>query len=332
LALSVTDCSGCHTQVLPDGTRIDGAPLRGTGNAILGQLISKAIHGIVGDSRAEWNWRSAAVPWLDNDPHERIRTMPPDDLRALFRNVPAGAFARFNGSPYFPTKTPDLIGIADRRYIDHTATHRHRGAGDLARYAALVSCCDIADFGPHRLLSDRQRRIAFRFPDDALYALAEYIRSLQYPRNPHRRDPRIARGMRVFEQQGCGGCHTPPLYTNNKLTLATGFVAPPDHPLASDIIRVSVGSDPGLALRTRKGTGLYQVPSLRGVWYRPLLSHDGSVTSLEEWFDPDRLRDGYVPPGAVSDTVRKRAVPGHEFGLTLAPDDKAALIAFLRSL
>jgi hypothetical protein len=136
----------------------------------------------------------------------------------------------------------------------------------------------------------------------------------------------------VFEKQGCGGCHAPPLYTNNKLTLATGFAAPADHPLAADIMPVSVGTDPGLALRTRKGTSLYKVPSLRGLWYRPLLNHDGSVTSLDEWFDPARLRDGYLPPGALAASGRERPVPGHEFGLTLGPEDKAALIAFLRSL
>ena len=30
--------------------------------------------------------------------------------------------------------------------------------------------------------------------------------------------------------------------------------------------RVSVGTDPGLALHTRKGTGYYNVPSLKGAW------------------------------------------------------------------
>jgi len=77
---------------------------------------------------------------------------------------------------------------------------------------------------------------------------------------------------------------------------------------------------------------LYKVPSLRGVWYRPLLSHDGSVASLEEWFNPARLRSDYVPSGFKGYKVTHRAVPGHEFGLRLSGDDKAALIAFLRTL
>jgi hypothetical protein len=62
------------------------------------------------------------------------------------------------------------------------------------------------------------------------------------------------------------------------------------------------------------------------------LSHDGSVASLEDWFDPARLRADYVPTGFKGYHVTRRAVPGHEFGLKLSPGDKAALIAFLRTL
>lgn len=60
---------------------------------------------------------------------------------------------------------------------------------------------------------------------------------------------------------------------------------------------VSVGTAPNLALKTRKGTGSYKVPSLKGFWYRGLFNHDGSVTTLEEWFDPARLRQDFVPSG-----------------------------------
>jgi hypothetical protein len=87
-----------------------------------------------------------------------------------------------------------------------------------------------------------------------------------------------------------------------------------------------------LALKTRKGTGLYKIPSLRGVWYRGLFGHDGSSRSLEEWFDLARLRDDYVPSGFKGYRVTHRAVPGHEFGLKLDAEDKAALIAFLKTL
>jgi hypothetical protein len=87
-----------------------------------------------------------------------------------------------------------------------------------------------------------------------------------------------------------------------------------------------------LALKTRKGTGYYKVPSLRGLWYRGLYGHSGFVASLEDWFNPARLRDDFVPSGWRGPGVKARAVPGHDFGLDLPREDRAALIAFLRTL
>jgi hypothetical protein len=200
------------------------------------------------------------------------------------------------------------------------------------RYAALVQGSDVMDFGPYRFFTDAQRHILYRYDDVVLYAMAQYIYSLKLPPNPHRSDATATRGKQIFQREGCAGCHTPPLYTNNKLTVALGYKVPNDHPLRNDIMPISVGTDPGLALKTRKGTGLYKVPSLRGVWYRGHYLHDGSVASLEEMFDADRLRPNHVPGGWKGPSVTQRAIPGHVFGLKLAPEDKTALIAFLRTL
>jgi cytochrome c peroxidase len=78
------------------------------------------------------------------------------------------------------------------------------------------------------------------------------------------------------------------LYTNNKLTPALGFAVSEDLRKTQDILDFSVGTDPALATETRRGTGFYKVPSLRGVWLRNALSHSGQANSLEEWFDPAR--------------------------------------------
>src|SRR5215471_6660036 len=184
-----------------------------------------------------------------------------------------------------PAKVPDLIGIKERKYLDHTATHLHRGIGDLMRYAALVTFADAADFGPHHVLSGGAERVRARLPDEALYALALYVYSLQPPNDPNRFDEKAAAGQKIFVREGCPTCHTPPLYTNNQLTLAEGFIPPNDKPDTLDVVPVSVHTDPGLALKTRKGTGYYKVPSLKGVWYRGHYLHDGSAASWEEMFD-----------------------------------------------
>src|SRR5262249_58296866 len=143
-----------------------------------------------------------------------------------------------------------LIGFKDRKYIDHPATHRHRGPGDLMRYAALVTYSDASHLGPYRMLSDAQRKIPARAPDEALYALALYIYSLQPPPNPHASDPRIAAGQAVFAREGCSACHTPPLYTSNKLTLAQGFTPAGENAQSLAIAPVSVGTHPRLRLTT----------------------------------------------------------------------------------
>jgi hypothetical protein len=277
-------------------------------------------------------YRQFGAPWIRNDVHEKLKIMPEPQIGALFDAEIAGVSDRPNGSIYYVTKVPDLIGFRDRKYIDHTATHRHRDIGDLMRYAALVEYSDSMDFGAHRMLSDAQRKVRVRWPDELLFALAQYIYSLQPPLNPNPSGVFSEKGKAVFAKAGCAGCHTPPLYTNNKLTLAAGYAAPADHPLQADIMPVSVGTDASLALKTRKGTGLYKVPSLKGVWYRGLYGHDGAAASLEEWFDPARLRDDYVPGGFKGAGVKSRAIKGHEFGLELLPDEKVALIAFLRTL
>jgi hypothetical protein len=63
-----------------------------------------------------------------------------------------------------------------------------------------------------------------------------------------------------------------------------------------------------------------------------MFPHDGSCATLEEWFDPRRMEDGYVPSGFKGYGVKTRAVKGHPFGLELSSDDKNALIAFLRTI
>ena len=71
--------------------------------------------------------------------------------------------------------------------------------------------------------------------------------------------------------------------------------------------------------------------------------HNGSCSTLEDWFDPARTTDTYVPtgwrgplaapkPGAGGPGTKTRAVKGHKFGLDLSEDERKALIAFLKTL
>ena len=343
VALGFANCSACHTLYLPPrNTAVPGASsFASTGfrNGLGGQIRSaeRALPGeapfAMGGSIGSWLYQAYGAPWTGDADGERLKTMTEADLQQyVTANFRGGAVARWNGSILYPAKVPDLIGIQDRKYIDHTGTHLHRGIGDLMRYAALVSFADTTDFGSYRMLAPETKRFQTRLPDASLYALALYIYSLEPPANPNPRDERAAAGEKVFQRERCGACHTPPLYTNNRLTLASGFTPPSDVPASLDVMRISVGTDPGLALKTRKGTGYYKVPSLKGVWYRGYYLHDGAVASLEELFDPDRLNETHRPGGWRPPGAQTRAVRGHEFGLRLSAVERDQLVAYLRTL
>lgn len=335
--LTAVECAGCHQRLMPDGTLLNGPPTnlraeRTSFTIMLGQLDVRDDTTGKPLPQSEQAYIQFGVPWLKDDRHAAFRGMKDEELNPILRSNVSGTFARFNGSPYWTTKIPDLIGVNARRHLDATATHRNRGPEDIGRYGALVSVADDGAIGPHTFLSEKQRKLPFRQSDAAMYALGRYIYALEYPQNPYPVDERARRGEKIFHDEGCVKCHEPPHYTNNKLTPVDGFEVPANHPDREHIMKQSVHTEPSLALLTRKATGVYKIPSLRGLWYRPLLEHAGSVRTLEDWFDPKRLNADYVPTGWKGPGVTKRAVPGHEFGLDLAAEEKTDLIAFLRTL
>ena len=345
--VGLASCGMCHTRVMPDGSVIKGAQ----GNMPFDRALAW-------DHRQQ-SWLMTPVnnflarrferllfsaPWITPDAYPDIDTLSERDIASRHDVIPPGVIARHGTSPLAPAKVPDLIGIQERRYLDATGLVRHRDIGDLMRYAALNQDADVMaryrDFIPHEAVpfilgkvpADPRNVASGRYSDDQLYALALYIYSLQPPPNPNPFDALAARGQQVFARAGCVSCHTPPLYTNNKLTPAPGFTPPASDLTRFDVLNVSVGTDPTLATKTRRGTGYYKVPSLKGVWYRGPFEHSGSVATLEDWFDPRRLRDDYVPTGFKGYGVTSRAVKGHQFGLQLSAGDTRALIAFLKTL
>jgi mono/diheme cytochrome c family protein len=341
VALGFTNCGACHLLFLPDNTRVPGASSFALPNTFrngVGGAIRAAERTLPGETPFSFDgsigsaaYQAYGAPWVADPAGERLRDITQAEFNAhIAAGIRGGGVARFNGSILYPTKIPDLIGIKDRKYIDHTGTHRHRDIGDLMRYAALVSFAEAVDFAGTRVIEADTKRFATRLSDEALYALALYVYSLQPPANPNPFDAQAEAGQKLFARERCGRCHTPPLYTNNKLTLAKGFTPPKD--AAEDVLHVSVGTDPNLALRTRKGTGYYKVPSLKGVWYRGHYLHDGAVGSLEELFDPGRLSDDHVRGGFAPPFAKTAAILGHEYGLDLTIEERAQLIAFLRTL
>lgn len=339
--LGTDTCAMCHVQVRgsqviegPPNTHTPFGPLMGDLTRRYAQ-ISPAFF----DSRRRQQMREDyRVPYLKNDPNLRTADLPPEEIAELYDRVPPGVYMRTNTSLLYPVKIANLVGIKDLKYFDRTATARHRDISDLMRY--IGSIADVTDAltvygeGSNGRLNPENlgiRNGMKRTPDALIYALALYIYSLQPPSNPNAFDDEARRGQHIFEGERCVQCHTPPLYTSNKLTLAAGFQPTPDETRQLDIVNMSVGSDSGLALLTRKGTGFYRVPSLRMIWTNTCFLHDGSIGSLEEMFNPERLNPEFRSSNWSANTP-PHAVPGHPFGLSLSAQDQAALVKFLRTL
>ncbi len=189
-----------------------------------------------------------------------------------------GALARHGTSPLLPVQIPDLIGVHDRAYLDRTGLVQHRGIADLMRYAALNQGADyMTRFGDFVPGGENLERVPGsqkeRYSDEQLLALAKFIYALRPPDNPNlprsgEEKAAVAQGKQIFQRIGCGRCHRPPLYTNNKLTPVDGFAIPEEHLRRFAIVEFSLGTDPKLSLETRRGTVYYKIPSLLGVWYR----------------------------------------------------------------
>jgi hypothetical protein len=331
--LGSNSCAGCHSAVLPDGTFFEG----GQGNPSFG--ASAATLAAIRDSTPEafqkrlnsW-WTLYGAPWVTSKEEFQKSITRDDVIRALEAEQP-GAFPRQGTSGTHPVRVPSLVGVADIKYLDATGLVRNRGIGDIMRYAIINEGLDTlayyGDFQPTAHTTAFSAEEGTRYSDEQLYALALYIESLTPPPNPNKFDEHARRGQQIFHNEGCPTCHTPPLYTNNKLNPVRGFKVPDDLRKTDAIMNTTVGTDPTLALTTRRGTGFYKVPSLRGVWCRRGFSHSGQAATLEEWLDPARLEDGYVPKGFHTGPG---PIEGHEKGMDLSAQEKADLIAFLKTL
>jgi hypothetical protein len=335
-------CAMCHTRVMPDGSMIKGAQGNFPFDRQLALLNRAGRNGPVEQVRTIRKLLYG-MPWLESDLHTRVETMSLEEIASAHDTIPPGVLARHGTSPRLPVQVPDLRGIKDRKYLDRTGLVRHRSIGDLMRYASLNNLVDLlsqhGDFIPggedfKKRPDPKAPSIGGRYSDEQLFALAKYLYSLEPPKNPDLPPAElVARGEGVFTRLRCSRCHSGESYTNNRLTPVDTFPVSAEHLKNDDILEESVGTDPTLALQTRRGTGYYKVPSLRGVWYRGPFEHNGSVATLEDWFDPRRLKDDYPPTGWKGPPGTKtRAVKGHRFGLNLPPDDRKALIAFLRTL
>ena len=260
--------------------------------------------------------------------------------------VPAGARGRAAGRHRAPGYEPvcaaghsrsdrhsrSQVSRQDRPRPPSRRRRRHALRGDESDAWTCSATTAASCRAPRTRARCRRRgRASFagssdRYSDAQLYALAQFIYSMTPPPNPNPFDARAKRGQAVFNASGCARCHTPPLYTANKLVPADGFTPPADHCQRYDILNARVGTDPDADDDDETRHGLLQDPVAQGrvvsrtVRTQRLGGHARRLVRSRRGCGTTTCR-----PASIGFGVKTRAVKGHPFGLNLSAADRAAL-------
>ena len=199
--LGSMSCATCHTRVLEDGTVVPGAQGNNPNDREGARLMRKSAE-MLGREKVLAQVRSFArqfeLPWQPDDINRLVSSMNLDQLIGAGESIPPGVTARANTSILMPPQIPDLIGVHDRRFLDHTGLVRHRDIGDLMRYSSLAQDVFSADRYQSAENTNSSSPVA-RYSDPQLYALALYLYSLRPPPNPNHFDASAAREKCCFQ-------------------------------------------------------------------------------------------------------------------------------------
>ncbi len=120
------------------------------------------------------------------------------------------------------------------------------------------------------------------------------------------------RGREVFfDKAGCAGCHTPPLFTDNRFHV---LGVPQVGPQADDPGRFTATGD-------EKERGAFRTPTLRNIALTAPYMHDGAFATLEEVV-------AFYEGGGGTAPNKSPLLPT----FTLDPAERAALVAYLKAL
>jgi len=235
----------------------------------------------------------------------------------------------FSGTPHQPTaagkpnlrRAPSLVDLAwqndfgwDGRYAslsEQLAAHIKGQMGDDVA-TAMARIADVPVVRAHLT------RVETSSPADAaIAALSAFVLTRYDGDSPWDRAERAGTasaehkaGYQLFTGKAqCSVCHTPPLYTDLRYH-RLGLVA------SKDDGRGKV--DPAQA-------GAFRTPTLRGAANRTAFFHDGSATSLDAAIDWHLA--GGTGQGADPTIIDPALKP-----VTLSPDERAKLTAFVRAL
>lgn len=227
--------------------------------------------------------------------HEATKTHVDPDLVRRMKTWGPGRADVTEDDDEDPVAIPDLWGLEHQSALTQAGTINHVGPTALAIRQET------------QLLHSNHQKV--RPPRVLAYALAMFLYSLApEPARPLADAKMAKRGDALF-QDNCKGCHS-----NKALG---GKPVPADR----------VGTDRSLAFGAARGTGKYRPPALIRVADAAPYFHHGAVPTLDDVLSPARLEDTYA-----ASPLAKGKVPGHLYGTELPAPDRAALVAYLRTL
>lgn len=191
-----------------------------------------------------------------------------------------------------------------------------------------------------------------------LKRMQDWLRDLPAPRYPYAIDQQLAgAGSKIFGER-CASCHAPG-------GANTGQVVPVDQ-VGTDRNRLDMWTrgaadaynnyEPGYhwGFKNFRKTNGYVSPPLDGVWLRAPYLHNGAVPTLTDLLMPpdqrpkffwrgydvyDQERVGFISNGPEAEKYSRfdtnaagNSNQGHLWGTDLPPEDKKALIEFLKTL
>ena len=274
-------------------TDVQGRTSLGITCAVCHTSVSEHGEVVVGDARRAFDYGALRLAY------HRDTGVPVDpDLARRMRSWGPGRADVTEDDDEDPVAIPDLWGLKDQTALTQAGTIIQSGPTVLAIRQET------------QLLHSNHQKV--RPPRVLAYALAMFLYSLEpkaVAKTATASDAKLAaRGEDLFATE-CRACHS-----------NASLGGPP-------IAAERVGTDRALAFGGARGTGKYRPPALIRVANAAPYFHHGAVPTLEDVLSPERLEPSYA-----RSPLGKGPVLGHAFGTDLPSADRAALVAYLRSL
>ena len=325
-----TTCALCHVAALPDGRLWFGAPNLALDFPGFRIALNQA-------------WTASGGAALESD----------DSLAKLAQLGPGRVRAETNAYPTIvPADYPPYFYLGDKPHLNYLGTGRN------LRSEAYLSIFSRGAGYPN----EEEAVVPFP-PEEEVLTFVGFLGQLSAP-EPPQSDGDVSRGEAVFSEAQCSVCHRLGANDNGVIPHSSDPDIPETLPDDKDHPRGVIKTDsehrvlvdgapedkqdedmqdqgyrPFLFFILDKGlvvlpTDGYRATDLRGVWATAPYLHNGSVPTLEDLLKPaaqrpvtfDRL--GF----RVDTTARGNGNGGHEFGTDLSDADRAALVAYLKTL